>query len=779
MRFLNVLKSTHHANSLLRLKIFLFLLMAFSVARAQTVLRGKVFDEISLQPVSDVQITALPATNPNFIQDITMADGAFEVASMERFDSLRFVVAGYKIKTLAVGQNDNFIFVPLEPRVAELNEVVLSGFFSGRKVRDQGGSVSVISKEDLKRDAPLIIAPSLNRIPGVYMQSGAYNTNRISIRGIGARTLFGTNKIRAYLNDIPLTSGDGETTIEDLDLSLIGRVEVLRGPASSIYGAGLGGTINLLTDKPEFASTRVSADVTAGSFGLRRNQVSFSHSNNHANLAINYNDTHSDGYRENNEYDRKSLTFMGQYYGGEKDLISVIVGIISVKAFIPSSIDSATFADEPTAAAFTWNKTKGFEDYDKAFFGISHTHSFNRELDHSLSLFGNFRNAWEPRPFNILGEQSQSVGLRNRLTLRRMTGKVPLKVQMGGEFFSEWYDWQTYENIAGEGELGGILSNNLEHRLYFNIFAESEWWFSPKVYLTLGANINQTQYTLTDRFTTDDTDLSGQYAFEPIVSPRISLVYKPQETITFHANISHGFSPPSLQETLTPDGQVNPEIQPETGWNFEIGSRGSIFSPRFNYDISIYSMRIRNLLVARRTGNDEFVGVNAGKTTHNGLEMALNYQWVETSDLTFGTTLTYALARYRFAEFEDGDRDYSGNQLTGTPPHMLNLIGELTTRPGFYGNINLLAVSSMPMRDDNSIYSQPYQVVNVKAGFAREVIPSLEIDIYGGVANLLDEKYAGMILINAGSFGNAAPRYYYPALPRNFFGGIKLSLKIK
>jgi iron complex outermembrane receptor protein len=52
------------------------------------------------------------------------------------------------------------------------------------------------------------------------MQQGALNTNRITIRGIGSRQ-FGTTKIKAYFDGIPLTTGDGETTLDDLDLASI------------------------------------------------------------------------------------------------------------------------------------------------------------------------------------------------------------------------------------------------------------------------------------------------------------------------------------------------------------------------------------------------------------------------------------------------------------------------------------------------------------------------------------------------------------------------------
>ena len=89
------------------------------------------------------------------------------------------------------------------------------------------------------------------------MHSGTYSTNRITIRGIGSRSLFSTNKIRAYFNDIPLTTGDGETVLEDIDPAFIERAEILKGPTSSLYGAGLGGTVNLKGSKAPLDRTGI------------------------------------------------------------------------------------------------------------------------------------------------------------------------------------------------------------------------------------------------------------------------------------------------------------------------------------------------------------------------------------------------------------------------------------------------------------------------------------------------------------------------------------------
>src|SRR5690606_26590295 len=106
-------------------------------------------------------------------------------------------------------------------------------------------SVGILTAAELHRINNTDNSIAMNMISGVQMQSATFNTNRISIRGIGARTPYGTNKIRAFFGNIPLTSGDSETTIEDLDIENLQQVEIIKGPLSSVYGAGLGGAILL------------------------------------------------------------------------------------------------------------------------------------------------------------------------------------------------------------------------------------------------------------------------------------------------------------------------------------------------------------------------------------------------------------------------------------------------------------------------------------------------------------------------------------------------------
>ncbi|MEO0471728.1 MAG: TonB-dependent receptor, partial [Bacteroidota bacterium] len=422
--------------------------------------------------------------------------------------------------------------------------------------------------------------------------------------------------------------------------------------------------------------------------------------------------------------------------------------------------------------------SQGFEDSEKALFGLSYQKHFSSIFRQSTSIFGGFRNAFEVRPFNILKEQTQQLGIRSRLIMDGNDKGVPLMGQIGVETFSEWYNWQTNVNVEGLGGLGDLLSQNEEVRRYWNVFGQVDWRLSEKTALTAGLNLNQTNYRLEDLFPADSLDQSGAYQFNLALSPRLAinhaLLNSLSNQIHLHASIAHGFSPPSLEETLTPDGQINPDIQPENGWNLEMGIRGNY--GKLFFDLSLYRMYINDLLVARRTGNDAFVGVNAGASRHDGLELAMDYQLLAKGANQVKAFLRYTYANYRFTDFVDGDDDFSGNAIPGTPPHHLHLGLDAQSAWGLYGNVNFQFVGSRPLRDDNILASEPYQVLNARIGFRREIGQHLQLDIFGGLQNVLDEQYASMILINAGSFGGRAPRYFYPGLPRNWFAGAKLAV---
>lgn len=661
-----------------------------------------------------------------------------------------------------------------------LAEVLIKSNHFQSELKYISSSIAVIPLSQIKSNDGVNIAPILNSVPGVYMHNGTLNTNRITIRGIGSRNLFGTSKIRAYYGDIPLTNGSGETTIEDIELESIARMEVLKGPSSSLYGAGLGGTIQLIPDKGIFNTDAIASTYTFGSYGLQKFWINANLANKTNSAKISYSNTHRDGYRENNELDRQTLTLASNHYLNEKNNLNIIANFIDLKAFIPSSLNEEDYINEPTKAAFTWGQSKGFEDYTKFLSGVSWQHQYNENSKQISSVFGSLLDSYEARPFNILEQNTTSIGLRTRFIQHVDLFQKDLQWTAGFEFFNDFNKWKTFENLykdypPGTGSVKGeALSDFDEKRYYYNLFIEGKYQLTSKLMLDLGVNLNQTTYKIDDNFNEDQNSQSGNYSFDPIFSPKIGLNYQLNQSNMLYASIGHGFSPPKLEETLLPDGLINNDIQPETGWNYEIGSRGTLIKNIFNYEIAVYYMDIDNLLVARRTGDDEFVGVNAGKTIHKGLEVGLNYFLVNRPSVQLSHTNALSIHEYTFDEFQDLDEDYSGNDLTGVPDKTFYSQLHLNTSFGLYTYLNYQFIGEIPLRDDNSIFTDSYQLVNLKIGYKLDVTESFQFDAFIGFNNVFDEKYASMVQINAASFGNSAPRYYYPGEPSNYYAGLNL-----
>ena len=758
-------------------KFCLNLLLLFLAAStfSQNQINGKILDAETNLPIPNVEIIENTSSKVSFSDSF----GNFKLTNPGNFV---FSKKGYIDFELNIS-TDKFTVIQLYPLPSQLMEVVVNANVLPRNLLKEVSSVGIVSPDDIDLSNNTDFAPILNRVPGVFMQSGALNTNRITIRGIGSRNLFGTSKIRAYFKDIPLTNGSGETTIEDFELASIASMEIIKGATSSSYGAGLGGTI-ILKPKNSYSNTSTAlTEFQVGSFGLLKNIANLNLGLDNNSFRAVYSNTQSDGYRDNNNYDRQTITLLSSHYLNKNNDISIFGSYIDLKAFIPSSLNESDFKNNPKIAAFTWGAAKGFEDSQRGILGLTWDHSFTNNLKQVTSIFTAFRENFEPRPFNILEDQSFAYGLRSRLIGNILLLENQLNYTVGGEFFRDAYANRTFQNLYGDfpegnGSVqGGLLSDFKENRTYYNIFIEADFNLLEKTTLSAGLNLNQTSYKLEDKYVVseDNPDQSGDFDFDAILSPKLGLSYQLSEDISLFTNVSHGFSPISLNETLLPDGQINNDLNPETGWNFEIGSRGQVFENRLQYAISIYRLDIKNLVVSRRTAQDQFIGVNAGETRHDGLELNFDYKLFKSDKFQLNPFLSYTLNNFKFEEFVDSTGDYSGNNLTGVPDQVLNLGVSFNSDFGVYGNINYQYVGQIPINDSNELYTNDYRLSNLKVGFKKQLIGALRLDTFFGLNNIFNVDYASQVLINATGFGGAAPRYYYPGNPINYFSGIRLN----
>ncbi|GEQ87039.1 ligand-gated channel [Patiriisocius marinistellae] len=682
----------------------------------------------------------------------------------------------YFLRTITVSKNNATFNLFAIENTQDLDEVVISSTY--QKESKVIIPTAKISAEKFIEYSPLDLVSAINETPGVYIQSGALNTNRIVIRGVGSRTLYGTNKIRAYFNGIPITNGTGDTTIDAFDPEDIERLEIVKGPKATQYGTNLGGTLLLNSKQAVPGETYFKSNLTVGSFGFVKNNISVATADEKLALNLNYDHLETDGFRENSTYNRNAFLLTSNYTFDSKNEIGILVNFTDYNAQIPSSISKTDFEEDPSQAAFTWNAAKGFEDNKQVLTGINYTHRFTDNLSNTTSVFYTYLDHYEPRPFNILDEFTNGYGARTLFANDFKFFKNNATLSFGAEMYNDQYNWKTIENLYeennGNGSLEGqLLSDNKEKRNTLNVFATTTLPITEKLKIQLGINFNKTDYTFTDKFNTGENNKNASRDFNPIFAPNLSVFYQYTQNLKAYLNVSRGFNYPSIEETLTPQGVINPDLGPETGFNYEVGSQIFLFKGKLQLKLAAYLIDIDNLLVADRVGEDQFIGRNAGKTEHKGVELSILYSHIFNNGFFLAPYLNAEISDNKFIDFVDGNVSYSGNKLTGVPNNKVN--GGL--RFGFKNfslNTNFLYVGDMPLNDANTLYSEDYKVFNTKLSYTYNITNRLLIEVNAGLNNVLDETYASSILINAVGFGNSEPRYYYPGIPRNWFSGFKV-----
>jgi len=741
---------------LTRITGFIAILICVNPVFAQ--LKGTVTDKVTSAPLSGVHILA---ENESTITDL---EGKFSL--LKTTGRIVFTHLGYVSDTLIINTVTDDLRVQLIPLAIEIDQYTIRGSFNEFSIMQLPSSAGSVNNLDKPGISTISFIEDLNSIPGVFVNSGTLNTNRITIRGIGSRTPYGTNRIKAYYEDIPLTTGDGTTEIEDINASSIESVEVLKGSKSALYGSGLGGVIML--KKPEYDSgTHVLAGMGMSSFKTLQSEVSLTHKKNGFYLNGGLAHAQTDGWRQNSAYERMNIT-LNSGYTDNKNQVDFLLLSVKTRAQIPSSINLQTFTNAPDSAARNWLSVQGFEEYSKTIAGLSYKRSLSERFSNRTVIFAQTYNGYESRPFNILDDESVRYGFRNISALQIEN----LKIQAGVETMIDRYQWNIFETQGGEQ--GDMLSSFAENRRPLSIFLNGQYRFRKGTILEAGISVNALRYSLVDQFE-DGTDLSGAYSYDLVYSPFVGVNMPVNERVRLYSSVGHGFSAPTVEETLLPDGMINPDLKPETGLNAEVGMRFMSKDRSLVADLCVYGMQVSDLLVTMRETEDIFYGANAGKTLHRGLELSSSFQQNETdSRFPVSLSLNYSIQKATFTDYIDDGVDYSGRALPGIPGQNLYFLSNISSRRGFFLLPIFQYTGRQFMDDANDMSYGSWYLVHLKAGYTGK-IGRAGIRITLGVENMLDSDYASMILVNAPSFG-ALPRYYYPGAPRNYSLTVKVDL---
>ena len=209
--------------------------------------------------------------------------------------------------------NRSFIFVSyfyfslysnlIQADFEDLEELIVTSTRIEQSILKVPAAVSYVGKSDIQRARQQLgLDESLVRVPGLFMQN-RYNFSqdlRISIRGFGARAAFGIRGIRIFVDGIPATLPDGQSGVDSIDIGSTDNIEVIRGPASSLYGTASGGVISITTeDGPE--TPFVEGRYTLGKYDMNKYQLKTGGQTDSINYLMNLSYTDIDGYREQSE----------------------------------------------------------------------------------------------------------------------------------------------------------------------------------------------------------------------------------------------------------------------------------------------------------------------------------------------------------------------------------------------------------------------------------------------------------------------------------------------
>ena len=643
----------------------------------------------------------------------------------------------------------------------ELTELTVSSSRYPRDLRGMAAPVLVISSTALRLNDAGDLSNSLNTLPGVWMESGTAQTTKITIRGIGSRTQYGTNRTRAWVDHIPLTAGDGTTITDDIEMDFLERIELLKGTYSAWHGSGMGGSVRFVTRKAPETDLEATVNTTAGNFGMHKLSGTLRARFDKGYLTAGAVRMAGDGYRENSAYSRNSFFVSGnQQLKGKFDYLLMYN---QVDAFTPSSVDETTFRDTPEKAAANWLAAKGFKAYDRLLAGASHQAAFGKYFSNILAVSGSFWDQYEKRPFNHLDDEAMSLTLRESLLFSRSNWDL----SVGAEWQHENYRWQIFEPVNN-----AETSNAIETRNQFNAFFGIESRLYEVLTLSLAGNLNATNYHSRGNNLITNSPFERVAEYPLIYSLKLGVVYRPNEQQSYYWSAGHGFSHPTMEESLASDGMLSFILKPEQGVTTELGTRLWLCNNRLSLNASVYTILLNDLLITRRPVEDVFYGENAGSALLQGVELQAGLRLLPKLNIS----LTAEASENRFLQYENEEGNFQGLHLPGIPQYRFQAEADAVLMPGLRLVLNQTLVGKQYYNDANTLRGNAWMRTDLRLSYSF-TWKKLQFETAASLRNIFDERYASMILVNAPSFGTRPPRYYYPALPRNAVFSMKINYR--
>lgn len=699
---------------------------------------------------------------------------------------VKYYVSTFLI-TLVLSSSILFAQTPTPASLADtlqLNEVVVRGYATNRRLLETPASVGLLTRRDLnQRFGTPTLVPALNTLPGVRADERSPGSYRLAIRGSAIRSPFGVRNIKTYWNELPLTDAGGNTPLNALDVRALGRIEVIKGPSGSLYGAGTGGTVLFSGLGVPAGQSNVEVSALVGSYGLYGNGLTLQTGKNNSAVSLSYNHLQSEGYRDQSALVRDNLSLTGSFRVSPKRTVSVLALYSDLHYQTPGGLNEAQYranprASRPATATLPSSASQQAGIYQKVgYLGFSHEYRWNDRIQNTTVIYGSTTDFANPFITNYEKRADQGLGGRTITQIRLPNGPLPTTFTVGAELLRTFTVDRNFGNRGGVADT--IQTDEELLAQQSTVFAQAETELPARFRLTAGLSRNDVRYGFT-RFPVRSAGALPATlltrTFSPVWLPRVALLRTFGPNVSAFASISTGYSAPSSQEVRPSAGGFNATLNPERGTSYEVGLRGSALNSRLRFDLAAYRFQLRETIVRRSNEAGAEYFVNAGRTNQQGLEAQFSYDFVVPSTTSFTSLLrlwhSLTLTNYRFQDYQQGTADLSNNRVPGVAPTTLVTGIDAETRVGLYAHLTFQYLNNFPLNDANTVMSDPIRLLQATLGYRRNLGQHWTLDLYASGDNLLNQTYSLGYDLNA--VGN---RYYNAAPARNGLGGVRVSVK--
>ncbi|MFV7760471.1 ligand-gated channel protein [Shewanella algae] len=604
----------------------------------------------------------------------------------------------------------------------EVIVVTASGY--EQQLKDAPASISVLTREQLDSRFYRDITDAMLDVPGVVVTGGS-DRRDISLRGMGSQyTLILVDGMRQSSRETRTNSdGPGVEGAWTPPLSAIDRIEVVRGPMSSLYGSdAIGGVINIITRKvPENWQGELRLDSTVQEHSESGNiyQGNFFVSGalipNWLGLQLygQYTKREEDqitgGYRgrdANNLSARFSLT--------PSDDHDIILEVSSAVQELDSTLGKTVAPLAPGESCGRYGcPASSTTEYESRKYSLAHT------------------GRWEIGTSNTWVKYEEFENKSREMTIKNTDAQTSLITGFGDSHTTTFGAAFNYQDLSDK--TGNQIGDRSDiSRRQWSVFAENEWRMSDTFALTAGLRM-------------DDDENFGEH-----FSPRIYGVWDLTDSTTLKGGVSTGFRAPSLRQTVPDWGQVsrggnmygNPDLKPETSINYELGLHTG-FGDNITTALTVFYNEFEDKITRvpcpesqctdgpNQFGSDPTTYVNVDEAVTQGFELDFNYDINDDIQLS---------ANYTYTDSEQKTGRYQGSPLNQLPKHLLqtSLNWQINDSWGSWARVHYRGEESQPTTGPSSstLVAPSYTLVDIGANL--QLMENLKLS--AGIYNLLDKE---------------------------------------